>query len=58
MVLLQKVFRPPNAMSDRLAMEDALDVDLSTTKLELILFGKKIERAMLMQGTPSASPRV
>ena len=58
MVLLEKVLRPTNAMSDRLAMEDALDVDLSTMELALSLLGNKSERAMLMQGTPSASPRV
>ena len=58
MVLLEKVLRPPNAMSDRLAMEDALDVDLGTMELALNLLGNKSERAMLMQGAPSASPRV
>ena len=58
MVLLEKVLRPPNAMSDRLAMEDALDVDLSTMELALSLLEKQRERAMLMQGAPSASPRV
>ena len=58
MVLLEKIFRPPNAMPDRLAMEDALDVDLSTMELALSLLEKQRERAMLMQGAPSASPRV
>ena len=41
MVLLEKALRPTNAMSDRLAMEDALDVDLSTMELALSLLGKK-----------------
>ena len=42
MVLLEKELRPTNAMSDRLAMEDALDVDLSTMELALSLLGKKV----------------
>ena len=58
MVVLEKVLRPPNSMSNRLAMEDALDVDLGTMELALNLLGQKNERAMLMQGAPSVSPRV
>ena len=42
MVLLEKVLRPTNAMFDRVAMEDALDVDLSTMELALSLLRKQV----------------